>query len=186
MSNNEKNIFGGDRRSLYTPMSEDEQEVLSRLIAMDDLEIHVKQWGIVNKFMEPPRFGDGRLQLKFWVKFTKPEVMVPLYYFDLELRTRAGQLLYAERQAIRGADGGPLMAGAGSSFPLAWDIMIQKMDPHFVRAMKPGAHGLTTREGNRHLTESEGIVLQTLRKAERSVRDTNQREALDAANKSIY
>jgi len=183
----ETNIFGGlNRNSLYTPMSEDEQEVLARLIEADDLEIHVKQWGIVNKFIEKPRFGDKVIDIKFWVRFSKPDVLIPVYYFDLELRTRAGLLLFAERQAIKGAEGGPLLVGAGVTIPLGWSIAIHAMNPDVVRSIKPGAHGLTTREGNRHLTEAEQATMRNLRKSEKKVRELTQQEAAEAAKKSLY
>jgi len=189
----DRNIFGGgNRKSLYTPMSEDEQEVLSRLVEADDLEVHVKQWGVVNKFNDEngapckPRFGDKVLELKFWVKFSKPDVLIPVHYFDLELRTRAGRLLFAERQPIKGPDGGPLMCGAGVTVPLGWYIGIHKMDPQLVRDIKPGARGLTTREGNRKLTESVQAILAKVRKAEQGVRDARDKEAEEAAKKSVY
>jgi hypothetical protein len=181
------NIFGGKNpNALYTPMTEDEQEVLARLVEAEDMEIHVKQWGVVNKFMERPVFGDKRIQIKFWVKFSKPDVLIPVHYFELELRTRAGQLLYAEKQAVKDANGGPLMVGAGIALPLCWDIAIQQMDTRLVKDIKPGAHGLTTREGNRRLSESEQLVFSALREREAKVREDTRQEAEEATKKSSY
>jgi hypothetical protein len=182
----ESNIFGGkNKRSLYTPMSEDEQEVLARLIEADDLEIHVKRWGVIRKFLEKPRFGDKNIDFKFWVKFSKPDVLIPIHFFDLDLYTRSGQLLYAERQAIKGPDGGPLMVGAGMTVPLGWTIAIHQMDPRLVRGIKPGARGLTTREGNRNLTPEEQQVLSCVREHERRARQDTLDQASKATQRSL-
>ena len=179
----DKNIFGGGNpNSLYTPMTPDEQEVLQRLIDADDLEVHIRQWGIVNKFQHI-RFGDARLQLAFLVSFKSPSVHIPVYYFDMELMTRSGRLLFRERCSV-GVD--PIMVGAGVKLPMVWDIMIQEMDSKVVKEVKPGAKGLTTREGNRKLTTSEQKTLHELRKAEKKVRDQSRREAEEAAKKSLY
>lgn len=179
----DKNIFGGGNpNSLYTPMTPDEQEVLQRLIDADDLEVHIKQWGIVNKF-QSIKFGDARLQMIFLVSFKSPAVHIPVYYFDMELRTRSGRLLFRERSSL-GPE--PILVGAGVKLPLVWDIMIQMMDPKLVKDIKPGAKGLTTREGNRKLNTEEQRILHQLRKSEKEVRDSSKRQADIAANKSLY
>lgn len=182
----DKNIFGGGNpNSLYTPMSEDEREVLQRLIDNDDLEIHVKGWGVVNKFIEKPRFGDLRLQLKFRVRFSSPPVEIPVRYFDLELRTRSGILLFKEKQPVCEPDGSPLYVKEGVMISLAWDIGIQKMDPKLVKAIKPGARGLTTREGNRKLKSEERKLLSFLRDGEKKVRAHTRKQVREAEKKSI-
>lgn len=164
----DKNIFGGGNpNSIYTPMSEDEQEVLQRLVERDDLEIHVVGWGVVHK--PQVTFGDLRLSLRFTLDFTAPDVLVPVHYFDLELRTRSGFPIFAERQPTL-VGGEPIFIKAGMFLELAWDIAIQKMNPEFVRMVKPGARGLTTREGNMDLTDEKRVILGAIRDGEAHVR----------------
>lgn len=180
------NIFGGgNANSLYTLMSEDEREVLDRLIAADDLEVHVKGWGIVNKFTAPGiRAGDARLKVPFKVHFNSPAVAIPVTFFELELRTRSGMLLYKEKQPVE-YQGQALYVGAGSVLELEWDIAIRKMDPALVRAIKPGARGLTTREGNRHLDTNRKEILRQLRVAEENNKRDLARRVASAEKRSV-
>jgi hypothetical protein len=184
----DRNLFGGGNpNSIYTPMSEDEREVIQRLIDADDLQIHVKQWGEVNKF-QAIRLGDLRLQLEFWVR-VHTGVSIPVYYFDLELRTRPfgdhkeGILLYAERQAV---DNAPIWICGGWQSLFIWDIAIMQMDPKLVKQIKPGALGLTTREGNRHLNTNETKILHKMRESEKKVREHTKQLAREATKKSLY
>ena len=78
------------------------------------------------------------------------------------------------------------MLGAGVFVPMAWDIAIHKMSPKLVKEIKPGAIGLTTREGNRHLTEKEQAILQGVHEGEKKVREENKREAAEATKRSLY
>lgn len=158
----ESNIFGGGNKNfLYTPMSEDEREVLQRLIESDDLEIVVKDWGIVTKF-ESIKFGDLRLQIIFKVFFSSPDIHIPINLFHLCLRTRSGVVLYEETQPFDQT----IMVGSGVQIDLCWDIAIRMMDPMLVKAIKPGSIGLTTREGNRRLDHGTGKALSSLRENE--------------------
>ena len=99
-----KNAFGGIAGSSYTPLSEDEQEVLARLSNSNDFKVIVKGWDVI----ENPRivFGDLRIAVKFRANFTRPEVPTPVHFFDLELRTGAGLLLYKEIVVIGNKDNG--------------------------------------------------------------------------------
>jgi hypothetical protein len=175
----DRNIFGGgNAKSLYTPMSELEQEVVARLVESGELQVVIVGWGYVTK----PRitFGDLRLSLAFRLTFDRPEVPVPLWYLDMELRTGSGRLLYKERQPTT-YGGNPIHAGAGVYFDLVWDIAIKAIDPALVREVLPGAFGLTSRlqdkdtheftmTGNMRLTEREKRVLKNLRKNEAQVK----------------
>lgn len=177
-----KNIFGGGNPdSLYTPMTETEQEVLDRLVQSEDLEVHVVGWGVVEK----PRitFGDLRLSIVFRLEFDAPEVFVPVHYFDLELRNRAGFVVFSERQPTL-VGGQPIQIKAGSFIDLAWDIAIQKMNPEFVRMVKPGARGLTTREGNRDLDNTKQAILDAVRQGEARVRRDSLEQAEMATGKA--
>lgn len=137
------NAFGGKNpNGLYVPMSELEQECLSRLVEAGDLRVHVREWGIVNQ--PRARYGDGRLQLAFRMNFDRPEIPQPVYYFDLELKTSSGLLLFKERQSVM-YDGKPVSVAAGVFFDLVWDIGIRSIDPKVVKAVLPYARGLTSR-----------------------------------------
>lgn len=178
----DKNPFGGgNAHSLYTPMTEDEQEVLERLIENDDLEVHIVEWGVVTK----PKitFGDLRMSIVLPLSFNRPALPQPNWYFDLELRTRSGLVLYKERQATT-YGGKPIQIAAGLEFVMVWDIAIQKIDPKIVKAIKPGALGLTSREGNRKLKTSDQELLHNLREGEKKARQITTERLLKAAQKA--
>ena len=139
----DKNRFGGIAGSNYTPMSETEQEVLQRLVATRDMDVYIKGWGHI-KGIEGAIAGDLRLALPLVMDFDRPAVPMPVYYFDLELRTSSGILLFAERQSTM-YDGQPLLVSAGTHLSMIWEIAIRHMDPKIVKAYKPGATGLTSR-----------------------------------------
>lgn len=175
----DKNRFGGaNPHFLYAPMSEDEQDVLHRLIESNDLMVEIAGWGRVEKFRRVVA-GDLRLHLDFQVVFSAPDLHIPVYYFDLELKTRAGQLLFAERKPAL-INGSPAMVGAGVAINFYWDIAIQMMDPGFVKSMKPSLSGLTTREGNRHLNPVDQIVFSSMRRLEERARGDNAEETKKA------
>jgi hypothetical protein len=187
-----RNVFGGNPKSLYTPMSEDEQEVLSRLVEAQDLRVIVKDWGYVSQ----PRvvFGDLRLGIAFRLSFDRPEVPMPVHFFDLELRTGAGLLLFAERQSCMYA-GKPLQVAAGVYMDMVWDIAIMAMDPKVVKAIKPGAVGLTSRwidrdtkeltlRGNTKMDTNKQRLLRTIRHGEATARADTKAIAGKATKKS--
>jgi hypothetical protein len=182
----DKNEFGGGNpNSLYVPMSEHEQEALSRLVAAGDLRVHVLEWGVVNN----PRviFGDSRLSLQFRLSFDRPAVPIPVYFFDLELRTGSGLLLFKDRKSCE-YGGKPVSIAAGVFFDMAWDIQIKSMDPRLVKALT-GARGLTSRlqdrdtgdmtlTGNMSLNTRQKGRIHTLRAGEEwSKGDTDRRTA---------
>lgn len=171
----ETNIFGGgNANSLYTPMSEVEQEVVARLVEAGDLRVVVVGWGHVDR----PRvtFGDMRLMVAFRLSFDRPEAPVPVHYLDLELRTGSGVLLFRDRQpTVYG--GNPIHVAQGVYLDLAWDIAVKSIDPALVKSIVPGAVGLTSRfqdrdtgqmtlTGNMRLTPAEAAVLRQLREGE--------------------
>jgi hypothetical protein len=179
----EKNPFGGRKGSLYTPLSEDEQEVLARLVESQDLRVIVKSWTTIDQ----PRviYGDLRLSLAFRIHFTRPELPTPVHFFDLELRTGAGLLLFKERQSTQ-YNGKPIEVAEGVFMDMVWDIAIMAMDPKIVKALKPGARGLTSRwqdrdtgeltlMGNARLSHEQQKLLRKTRQGEaRNRADTAQ------------
>lgn len=190
----EKNPFGGRKGSLYTPMSEDEQEVLERLVQSRDLDVIVKGWGFIQGVQATA--GDLRISLPLVLDFDRPEVPVPVFYFDLELRTGSGILLFAERQSTMYGDT-PLMVGAGTTIQMVWEIAIKRMDPKLVKTLKPGATGLTSRWtdkdtgemtvfGNTRMSHQDRRLLLQARKGEQIAREDNERlrQKAEAAKKS--
>ena len=180
----EKNMFGGgNARSLYTPMSETEQEVLERLVQTRDLIVKIVGWGI----LPHPKavFGDLRVAVPIQITFDAPEIPIPVRHFDLELWSRTyGVLLFKERQSAI-YNNQPLMISAGFQLSMIWDIAIQRMDPKLVKMMKPGAIGLTSRWtdkdtgdltllGNSRLTAEQKRKLLLVREGEALVRKINK------------
>jgi len=135
------NPFGGKNPvGLYVPMSEDEQEVIQRLVESDDLELVVHGWTVLDKPVV--RHGDLRICIVFRLDFSGP--VVPLSFLDLELRMREGLTLFRQKMPTE-MNGQPVMVGQGIFLDLAWDIAIDHMDPKVVKLIKPGALGLTSR-----------------------------------------
>lgn len=178
----ESNIFGGKNvNALYTPLSEDEQEVLERLANEGQYKINVVGWGYVDK--PQVRFGDARLQFQWKMLFTEPAVHIPVYYFDLELLTHSGIFLLRDQQKITvGSE--PVLCGAGVEIGLMWDIQLKQIDPEVVKAIKPGAHGLTSRLGNMKMTQHEKQQLHNLREGEKAVRKMDADEVAKLAEKA--
>jgi hypothetical protein len=169
---------GGNDKSLYTPMSEIEQEVIARLVESGSLRVNIVGWGHVSK----PRvtFGDLRVSIAFRLEFDRPEVPMPVSHFDLELRTEDGRLLYKERQSAE-YGGRPLQIAAGVYLDMVWDIAIRHMDPKLVKSIMPKAIGLTSRlldkdtgvatlTGNMALSDENKALLIKLRKGEATIR----------------
>jgi len=180
----DKNPLGGTNpRSLYVPMSDTEQEVLERLVERDDLMVVIHGWGVVHK----PRvtFGDLRLSLILHMEFEKPDPPgQPVYWFDLELKTRAGMSLYGPDRLPTIYNGKPLMVAQGLVLDMAWDIAIQAIPPEIVKIIKPHALGLTSAEGNRKLRGEKGRLFRLVREGEAKVRRANRERITEAVELS--
>ena len=187
-----KNPFGGgNKNSLYTPMSDVEQEVVARLRDTGDLRVHIKGWGVVAE----PRVivGDLRVALHFRMTFDEPhatEAPQPLHYIDLELRTGTGLLLAKERQATL-YNYKPVQVAAGMFLDMVWDLAIQAMDPAIVKTIKPSATGLTSRWqdrdtgemtmfGNTKMTSGLRNTLVNMREGEAKARTHTAKQAAKA------
>ena len=170
-------LGGGNPNSLYVPMSEDEQEVLHRLVDAQDLKVVLREWGVVS---EPKiTVGDLRLTLVFTADFNRPDTLIPVHWFDLELWTHADQLLFGPDRLPALYGGKPTQIAAGVSLTMAWDIAIQSIGPQLVKQLKPGAIGLTSAEGNRRLDAMRSKLLRMVRQGEASAQaDTHRRVVL--------
>ncbi len=152
-------------------MSETELEVLQRLVDSKDLRVVIVDWGIAH---EPTiSFGDKRIRFQFDAVFHAPIIPIPVFYLDFEIQTQAGEPIHRVRQpTVYGGE--PLLLGAGHAYSFVVDIAIDHMDPAFVRRIKPGAHGLTTRRGNMHLTTDVQELLHQVEEGEAKVRELDQ------------
>lgn len=173
------NFFGGlNARSLYVPMSDVEQEAISRLVCSGDLRVIIVGWGYVDS--PAIRYGDSRVQVTFTLDFTAPELPMSVPHFDLELRTRTGILLTKSRLPTS-YDGKAIQVAAGVTLTLVWDIQVKAIDPALVKQVVPDARGLTSRRidkdtglvtdvGNMKLTEKGRKLIDLLARGERAAR----------------
>lgn len=189
------NIFGGaNEQSLYVPISDLEQEALSRIVEDHGLEVRIKGWGKATPVMT---CGDLRISLYIHMEFSKPDVPVPVHYFELELWTRTGIKLFP----VRGSDkqtvtysGQPLYVAAGMELNMIWDISLHSMSPELVKKIVPGATGLTSRvldkttgaatlAGNMRLSEDHLKYLSYIRQQEAAQRQYTEMQRLSAQRK---
>jgi len=189
------NLFGGKNpHGLYVPMSDDEQEAIIRLVEADDIQLVIHGWGHLDK----PKFlvGDHRIGVRFRMTFSRPPAPTPVYFFDLELRTRAGMTLVKERlPTLYG--GKPVNVCAGMFLDLQWDIALHSMDPQLVKMLKPGALGLTSRRqdkdtglmtasGNMKLNSEQRQALNELEVAQAEGRAEDAKKVVEATVKAGY
>jgi len=190
-------LGGKNPNSLYVPMSEDEQEVLDRLVQADDLEVHILGWAVLKQ--PKVTFGDKRVAIRLQLLFNEPAPPappIPVYYFDMELRTRAGLVLFSERHPTV-YDNKPLMIRQGYEIDMIWDIAIARMDPGLVKMFKPGAKGLTSRMTDRDTGDltAEGNIqgdletrrlLNFVKQGEKDVKANDEKKKADASRKATY
>lgn len=195
IKNADPNVFGGkNKHGLYVPMSDDEMEVLSRLIEARDLKVIIHGWG----FIEAPMCEFGDLRLRVPIGMTIGGLAQPrqVHFLDLELATQAGMTLFRKRE-VTSVNGKPLMIGNGFRLEMIWDIAIRDMDPKIVKMIKPGAIGLTsrrqdrdtkevTRRGNMELDSEQRFLLDVIEKGEANVREDDLRRVVKATKKAGY
>jgi hypothetical protein len=172
-------------------MSEDEQEVLQRLVETSDLRVVINGWGHIDA--PAVIVGDARIAVVLDLTFSKPAVPIPVRFFDLELQTGAGLCLYKNRELLKGGE--PMLVGAGLHLVFAWDVMIHHMDPKLVKMLKPGAIGLTSRRldrdtgeatltGNMDVTPHQKKLLGHIKEGENKVKQIAKAEVIEATKKS--
>lgn len=189
------NLFGGKNpRGLYVPMSEDEQEVITRLVEAEDLVLIIHGWGHLDK----PRFlvGDHRIGVQFRLTFNRPAAPTDVWFFDLELKTRTGISLVKERLPVI-YNGKPVQVCAGMFLNMQWDIALHSMNPRLVKLLKPGAYGLTSRrqdkdsgemtaQGNMKLDGNQKRALAALEADQARGRAEAAKQAVKATVKAGY
>jgi len=175
-------------------MSEDEQEVIHRLVEAEDIRLIIHGWGV----LERPRFlvGDHRIGVQFKITFNRPAAPTPVYFFDLELQTRTGICLVKERLPTI-YNGQPVKVMAGMYLDMQWDIAMHSIDPRLVKLLKPGAIGLTSRrqdrdtgqmtaEGNMQLTSAQKKTLGELEQAQAANRAEDARKIVKLTKDAGY
>jgi len=147
----DKNDFGGGNKvSNYIPITEIEQEFISRLVEAQDLVVIVHGWGLV---VHPiVTFGDKNLHAHFKLSFDQPENPKQVYFFDLELKTLSGIPLFRQKMSTVYGNS-PLMVGQGLEFEMVWDIAINHIDPKLIKMLMPSVTGFTTRLEDRDTHE---------------------------------
>jgi hypothetical protein len=190
----ETNTFGGkNKRSNYIPLSETELEVIARLVDSKDLKVIIQGWGV----FESPKviYGDKNLHIPLKIDFTRPtEAPVDVYFFDMELRSGSGITLFKKRMSTE-YGGQPLKVMAGLSLEMVWDISIRNLDPTLVRAVKPGAQGLTSRlqdkltldftdTGNMNLNRDQSNLARAIRAGENRVRSEDLKKIQEVSKKT--
>ena len=185
------NIFGGKNpHGLYVPMSDDEIEVISRLVESDLLEVVIHGWGVCeNPTIE---FGDKRVKIRLRIDFN---INAEVFFFDMELRLREGGKTLFRKTEPTLVDGKPFIAIAGGYLDMDWDISIDHMDPALVKEIKPGAFGLTSRrldrdtkeptiEGNLTLPTGHRGTLHIMEDAAAKMREGDVEKSTEAAKKA--
>ena len=185
------NPFGGKNPvGLYVPMSDDEQEVIERLVDSEDIELIIHGWATLDKPVI--RHGDLRICVLFRLDFHG--AMTPLHYLDLELKQRNGLSLYRQKMPTE-MNGQPVMVGQGVFIDFAWDIALDHMKPEVVKAIKPGAIGLTSRridkatgertaQGNMNLTGRQQNFLRLIEEGASKIREEDAKRVEEVVKKA--
>lgn len=179
------NLFGGNPNSLYFPMSETEQEALSRILNAGGLKVHIQAQGPLGHIdgtVDSPRIrhGDARIQIPLDIVFTSPDIHIPIYNFELTLVREDGRVLFKQTQPAL-YRGQPTMVGTGVRLEMIWDFTVTQINPELVKEVKPGAVGLTSRVGNTHFDAETDQVLHHLREQEALTRADTKAQVEKAA-----
>ena len=120
----------------YTPLALNEMDALHRMVDGQDLYVEVVGWG----YHSDPQIiaGDKRVQIRFPMELSKPDILQAVYHFDLCLKLRDGTILRSEKM---GVPGGVMYVQAGMIFDMIWDISIDSIDSNLVRHVRPGIQG---------------------------------------------
>ena len=186
------NLFGGGNpNSAYVPLTEDELEVLQRIVDSRDVELVIHDWSVLPQ--PEITFGDLRVCVKFRLNFgsCKP---TQVRFFDLELRFASGETIFRQQLPVD-MNGQPVMVGPNMHLDMAWDIAIDHMDPTFVKRVKPGGLGLTSRridkdtkertfKGNMELTNRQGNWLQAIDNGAKEIRNMDAKKLEIAVEKT--
>lgn len=190
----DKNMFGGgNANSLYIPMSDVEQEAISRLVEEQLLVVEIVNWGFIRN--PDVTFGDKRLSIHLDMTFSAPEIPMEVHYFDFQLK-RGNQVLFQERHRTY-YNHKPISVGAGTNLNMVWDIAIAHLDPKLVKSLVPHARGLTSRLadkdtgemttfGNMKLSSIEKQVAMKLKSGEEKIKAMDRADVLSVTKKATH
>ena len=102
--------------------------------------------------------------------------------------------LLKERQPTQ-VNGQPLQVAAGVELEMVWDIALHHIDPKVVKAIKPGAYGITSRRldketgeptfaGNMQLDARQKKLLRHLDSGNEKLRKDDTRKAIRATKEA--
>lgn len=138
-----KNAFGGGNESLYIPLTEIEQEFISRLVDSGEILVILHGWGATQ-----PRITFGDKVLHAHVKFLFDKAPPPpgksVPFFDMELRTQSGITLYRQKMPTS-YDNTPIIVSNEVELEMVWDIALKYIDPKLIKLLMPSVRGFTTR-----------------------------------------
>ena len=143
MSTGKNEFGGGNSVSSYIPITEIEQEFISRLVESGEIMVVLHGWGVTQ-----PRvtFGDKNLHAHIKFMFDKapppPGVQVP--FFDMELKTQSGISLYRQKMPTS-YDNNPILISNEVDLEMVWDISLRFIDPKLIKLLMPSVTGFTTR-----------------------------------------
>lgn len=124
---------------VYTPLAPNEIDAIHRMVDGQELYVEVIGWG----YHSNPHVvaGDKRIQVRFPMEFSKPDIAMPVHYLDLALKLRNGTVLVQDRLPVADPSGGTLYVQSGMLMDLIWDVSVDRVDPNFVRYVRPGVRG---------------------------------------------
>lgn len=163
----EQNPFGGHPHGLYVPLTPDEQDAINRAVQLG-LIVRIDRLGVFS--VEKVTIGDHRMTVEFFVRVADP-VSVTLLTHQVE--TSTGIVLVRD-QVNCTQNGSPLLLLPGEEVQMQLHISLIGVDPEFVRQLRPGFSGLSSRridlhtgnltlEGNmKNLSEKQKRLLQIM------------------------
>lgn len=139
-----KNEFGGgNKNSSYIPLTEIEQEFISRLVEKGEIIVVLHGWGVIHPVIT---FGDKVIHahLKFLFDKAPPAPGVSVPFFDMELKTQSGITLYRQKMPTS-YDNTPIIVSNEVELEMVWDISLRYIDPKLIKLLMPSVTGFTTR-----------------------------------------
>lgn len=149
----------------YTPLTDDEQDVLSRLVDekkavyVEVQALHRNSDGdasvVSSGFHPEPRitWGDKRIQVRFPFEFTEPGFFVRVHAIHLKLKMRDGTVLTEDVLPAQGPDGNPVRVMEGTQLDLVWDVMLKGISSDLRKRLRPGLKGKTIMRGGEKVDE---------------------------------
>lgn len=189
-----KNDFGGgNENSSYIPLTEIEQEFISRLVEKGEIIVVLHGWGIIHPVVS---FGDKVIHahIKFLFDKAPPAPGIPVPFFDMELKTQSGISLYRQKMPTS-YDNNPIIISNEVELEMIWDISLRYIDPKLIKLLMPSVTGFTTRledrdthditiTGNMRLNKELTQRAHNMFKGEQNLKLYDEKKLLESINKS--